>query len=62
MPRQLDFRVHAIDTDVLVFSDSEGGRISIVIEQPGGVDIEAMLTTAQAAQLVEDLQRELERS
>jgi hypothetical protein len=62
MPRQLDFRVHAIDTDVLVFNDSGVGWISLVIEQPAGVDIEAMLTTAQAAELVADLQRELHRS
>jgi hypothetical protein len=62
MPRQLDFRVHAVDTDVLVFNDTGGGWISIVIEQPGGIGIEAMLTTDQATQLIGHLQRELKRA
>lgn len=62
MPRQLEFRVHAIDTDLLVFNDTDGGRMSLVIEQPAGVDVEARLTTAQATELVAVLQRELQRS
>jgi hypothetical protein len=63
MPRQFDFRVHALaDTDVLVFNDTDGGSISIVIEQPSGIGVEARLTTDQAATLAHDLQRELKRA
>ena len=58
MPRQLDFHTGAA-SDILVLHDTAGGRISIVIEQSSGIGAEAILTSDQAAQLVEDLQREL---
>jgi hypothetical protein len=63
MTRQLDFRVHAgAGSHVLVFNDTDGGMISIVIEQPSGIGVEARLTADQAATLVQDLQRELKRA